>query len=394
MSAVRVNGSKPGVASALESWPLLPVPAHLVHDGMPVPLNHSTRLARVSTLGVELSRLYAREAFECDVAGRHWRLQWRYFEGPLTGLEVQLRIGGTDVLVVIEEPGVLGVMDIDRPELPDELRTAYLAALADPVWSLVESALGRAIEVVAVRADCTMNITSDCVSFEVGVAPNGPATRGFLGPLDSRLQQLLCQLGRPVRRNLLSLDPPFDWIAVIGTTQLFASQLRALDVFDVVLIDDAVFNNEALECQLVIGADRRRVGRAVLQLGELRMVQLNSPGTAFMGAAFMTNREMESAGAHEGAFDDVPVVLRFELAHWQAPLSEMAQLAPGAVIDLGHRIDSQSVAVWVGQRCIGRGQLVALGERLGVRILSLVGQERSTPMTNERQMSADAVPGS
>lgn len=108
----------------------------------------------------------------------------------------------------------------------------------------------------------------------------------------------------------------------------------------------------------------------------------------------MTNREMESAGAHEGAFDDVPVVLRFELAHWQAPLSEMAQLAPGAVIDLGHRIDSQSVAVWVGQRCIGRGQLVALGERLGVRILSLVGQERSTPMTNERQMSADAVPGS
>jgi len=328
------------------------------------------------------------------MAGRRWRLQWRYFEGALTGLEVQLRIGGTDVLVVIEEPGVFGVIDIDRPELPDELRTAYLTALGDPLWSHIESALGRPIEVVAVRNDCTMNVTSDCVSFEVGIAPNGPATRGFLGPLDSSLLRLLCRLGKPMRRNSLSLDPPFEWIAVIGTTQLAASQLRTLEVLDVVLIDDAVFNNEALECQLVVGADRRQVGRAVLQLGELRMAQLNPPGSAFMGAAFMTNREMEFVGAREGAFDDVPVVLRFELAQWQAPLSEMAQLAPGAVIDLGHRIDNQSVAVWVGQRCIGRGQLVAIGERLGVRILSLVGQERGAPLTNDREASTDAVPGS
>jgi flagellar motor switch/type III secretory pathway protein FliN len=27
--------------------------------------------------------------------------------------------------------------------------------------------------------------------------------------------------------------------------------------------------------------------------------------------------------------------------------------------------------VWVEQRCIGRGQLVAIGERLGVRLLSV-----------------------
>jgi type III secretion protein Q len=59
---------------------------------------------------------------------------------------------------------------------------------------------------------------------------------------------------------------------------------------------------------------------------------------------------------------------------WEAPLAEVAALREGAIIDLGQRIDEQSVTVWVEQRCIGKGQLVAVGERLGVRLLSIPAQ--------------------
>lgn len=108
----------------------------------------------------------------------------------------------------------------------------------------------------------------------------------------------------------------------------------------------------------------------------------------------MSHSDTQPARAHDSAFDDVPVMLRFELGQWQAPLSEVAQLTPGAVIDLGQRIDGQSIAMWAGQRCIGRGQLVAIGERLGVRVLSLAAPERgAAPPAGERSASANVVPG-
>ena len=65
---------------------------------------------------------------------------------------------------------------------------------------------------------------------------------------------------------------------------------------------------------------------------------------------------------------------------WNASLAEMANLAPGAVIDLGQRVDEQAVSVWVEQHCVGKGQLVAIGERLGVRLLSVfAGQSPGEP---------------
>ena len=85
----------------------------------------------------------------------------------------------------------------------------------------------------------------------------------------------------------------------------------------------------------------------------------------------VTRTDANAAPLEEAGFGEIPVSLRFELAQWNAPLAEMANLAPGAVIDLGQRVDEHVVSVWVEQRCIGRGQLVAIGERLGVRLLSI-----------------------
>jgi type III secretion protein Q len=90
------------------------------------------------------------------------------------------------------------------------------------------------------------------------------------------------------------------------------------------------------------------------------------------GQVIMTNFDADAALPDEIGFEDVPVSLRFELVRWEAPLAEVANLRAGAIIDLGQRIDEQSVTVWVEQRCIGKGQLVAVGERLGVRLLSVL----------------------
>jgi type III secretion protein Q len=93
-------------------------------------------------------------------------------------------------------------------------------------------------------------------------------------------------------------------------------------------------------------------------MGQLFVVEFTEAG-----ATSMTNPE-ESR-------EDIPINLRFELAQWQASLADISQLAPGSVVDLGRPIDSQTISVWVEQRCIGNGQLVAVGDRLGVRLLEV-----------------------
>ena len=92
------------------------------------------------------------------------------------------------------------------------------------------------------------------------------------------------------------------------------------------------------------------------------------------GQVIMTNADADTTLPDETSFNDIPVSLRFELVRWEAPLAEVAGLSAGSVIELGQRVDEQAVTVWVEQRCIGKGQLVAVGERLGVRLLSVLAQ--------------------
>jgi type III secretion protein Q len=168
----------------------------------------------------------------------------------------------------------------------------------------------------------------------------------------------------------LPLELPIRWSAVVGSTALPAGEVRALEEQDIVVIDNAAYAAEGLSCWLGAGARRRYAGRALLRRGgQLQLIEF-----ATKGQVIMTNSDADAARPDEGGFDDIPVSLRFELVRWETPLAEVAQLRPGAIIDLGQRIDEQSVTVWVEQRCIGKGQLVAVGERLGVRLLSVLAQ--------------------
>jgi flagellar motor switch/type III secretory pathway protein FliN len=133
-----------------------------------------------------------------------------------------------------------------------------------------------------------------------------------------------------------------------------------------VVIDDATYTAEALECWLGAGRTRRYAGRVSLRTGHLYSVVFTTKGNSLMAPP-----DTDKPPGQESGFDEIPVSLRFEVAQWQATLGEISQLAAGALIDLGARIDEQSVTVWCEQRCIGKGQLVAIGERLGVRLLSV-----------------------
>jgi type III secretion protein Q len=71
---------------------------------------------------------------------------------------------------------------------------------------------------------------------------------------------------------------------------------------------------------------------------------------------------------------DLPLVLEFSLGRLQCTLGDLAQLAPGAVLTLADCGANSSVAVHVGERELGRGELVDVQGRLGVRLTSWYGR--------------------
>jgi type III secretion protein Q len=89
----------------------------------------------------------------------------------------------------------------------------------------------------------------------------------------------------------------------------------------------------------------------------------------------MGNAEFSgAAGMHDPDLDDLPVRLVFELGRVELSLGELQSLAPGALVPLSRPVDAPLDIMANGRR-LGRGTLVQIGESLGVRIVSLAGNE-------------------
>ena len=66
--------------------------------------------------------------------------------------------------------------------------------------------------------------------------------------------------------------------------------------------------------------------------------------------------------------DALEVSLRFEVGELQVTLGELEQLKPGHVFDLAQPLAQSAVRILAHGRTVGAGQLVAVGDRLGVRV--------------------------
>lgn len=67
---------------------------------------------------------------------------------------------------------------------------------------------------------------------------------------------------------------------------------------------------------------------------------------------------------------DLPVELGFELGRTGMSVGELADLQPGYVFPLAAALEGSNVTIRANGRVAGRGELVAVGDTLGVRLLS------------------------
>jgi type III secretion protein Q len=69
------------------------------------------------------------------------------------------------------------------------------------------------------------------------------------------------------------------------------------------------------------------------------------------------------------SLEGLEVTLRFEAGQLQLPLRELGQVKPGHVFDLGQPLTQSVVRIVAHGSVVGKGQLVAIGEQLGVRVI-------------------------
>lgn len=91
--------------------------------------------------------------------------------------------------------------------------------------------------------------------------------------------------------------------------------------------------------------------------------------------ATMQSDEMEAAPSGAEATDDgpardLPVQLSFDLGTVTLTLGAVAALQPGYVFALPARLEGTNVTVRANGRVAGRGEVVAIGDTLGVRLVS------------------------
>ncbi|HEY2464513.1 MAG TPA: type III secretion system cytoplasmic ring protein SctQ [Steroidobacteraceae bacterium] len=77
------------------------------------------------------------------------------------------------------------------------------------------------------------------------------------------------------------------------------------------------------------------------------------------------------APAAARALESVPVTVDFELGSLALPLGELAALKPGYVFQLAGRLDEARVVIRANGVRVGCGELVAVGDVLGVQLLAI-----------------------
>jgi type III secretion protein Q len=82
-------------------------------------------------------------------------------------------------------------------------------------------------------------------------------------------------------------------------------------------------------------------------------------------------QESEERGHQALPLDALQVPVSFEVDTARISLAELASMGPGYVIELEQPLDTATVRLSCHGQTVGRGQLVAVGAQLGVRILDM-----------------------
>ncbi len=156
-------------------------------------------------------------------------------------------------------------------------------------------------------------------------------------------------------------DIPISAKFVVGATKIPIKHIRELELRDIILLDQSEVGKSLDGIFIEFG------GRYFCSatISDKKITICSKIGRCMEEVDGNTNyiEKLQS-------FDDLSITLNFDLGERFIRLSELAQIGPGYVFDLGRDL-SRSVMIRANGKIIGEGELVDIEGRVGVSVLQI-----------------------
>lgn len=222
---------------------------------------------------------------------------------------------------------------------------------------------------------------SNLAALGIALTRDGSAPLRAVLQFDAPERLAALPAGRPERPAAWIDALPTPVAVRIGTTAITVGEMRGIVPGDIISIEHWQSQSGALVVRCATG----QRGLAWTALAEGRRVTAMQDIT-FINGGHMEGTNMESTrpAGQSGATADIPhpdaeqaplshldgleVELRFEVGDVAVPLSELRAVKAGYVFELPQPLKQSEVRIVANGNRIGTGTLIAVGNRLGVRV--------------------------
>ncbi|MBU9338177.1 type III secretion system cytoplasmic ring protein SctQ [Burkholderia multivorans] len=344
-----------------------------------LPLDASPALPRVSAATARgLSHAYgATAAVPIALGNEAYAVRWRVDAEPAADAHAyRFVVGpatGTLWLDPLAETEWLG--DAADPAVPAVIRAALLADLGAPLAATLQAATRQRVELLPPAEPApAWHASPAALRFELRRADGAWRCHGALlfDAPDALAVFFASAPAAPPDAAALYANLPVPLAFELGRTALTAAELADVVAGDIIAIEHWRAHEQDLLCVAYVRAapaweiTGRPAGNR-LTVQRIREMPLEPPRTDSASAAAPDAPPADAPRSLDG----LAVDLRFELPPTSMPLGELGTLQPGAVIELPHGINQSVIHLVANGMLIGTGQLIAVGQKLGVRVVTL-----------------------
>ena len=372
--------------------------SRVVVRGLTTPTTDLAQAGRFPKLdkaaALALNRLYGRQhAAPLPFRDEHYQALWDFNQRSVPHSRAYRFTLGQDTgyigLDMVAESMLLGERFSDM--LPRELRYLLMADALHPWAQGAEKSLGLRFEWNPPSTDEKEPSASDiegAALFQLlkkgadkGRSEGAGSARcgGFIRFDDSsaldRVSQSLSALLTPTTpRTLGWLQFPLSF--GIGTTRLSLKELKSIEVGDIVSVDERPLSSEGM---LVEARIKGNPGIDII--GQVKGFNITvkhwKVQTMTQGNPNAPDSSIESGGPHApnvppDNLGGLEVPLRFEIGDLSVSLVDLKHLQSGFIFELPQPISHGTVRILAHGNLLGTGYLVAIGDRLGVRVTAFI----------------------
>jgi type III secretion protein Q len=343
-------------------------------------LGQAVSLPRADPANVRaLNKLY-KNLNPCDVSVRDlaYRVVWHGDADAANWVHdsYRFKLGAHTGHLGLDAPSVAALLSERRTDLlPADLRYILLADAVHSVADAIEKSLRLHFEWQPAegpaRERTVFHFNPERAGFFKAIAIDGSVTlRGFVqfedaATLDTLLPPSSGSGSSPMPPAFDSLRLPLSFL--IGSTPIVLREIRNIRRGDIISIEQWRSSGSGIEVTADLGGG---AGRSLTGIADGSLITIQQPRDSAMKPETPTHPPSSAESSHLpiDRLDALEVNLRFEVGDLSLSLGELKSIHAGHVFDLGQPLNRTTVRILAHGNVLGKGYLVAVGDRLGVRV--------------------------